>query len=238
MCSCGGKRPPTPKSTAVLNCPDRAWDVKCILDIFCKGDAEDKEVVKKLPRLTVRNREPKEVHYKKFEGGTWVDGGFTSGGSASGTTISVNNDTKCVDAATTFFHEVTHTDQPAAWPGSQKEYDAYIKTEQWRIKKGLPPFEPGFQKSVPDPAHPGQNKLVPDEAAIKKFVDTNYAYNPPTPVGGGPPPPRVVAISPDGSQVTLSDGTTRAPKEGDALRLPDTGGAVLETVDPSKWKCP
>jgi hypothetical protein len=238
MCSCGGKRPDPPKSSAIAHCPDRPWDVKCILDIFCNGDAEDKEVVKKLPRLTIHNRTPKEVHYKKFKGGKWEDGGFTSAGSANGTTVWVNNDTKCAEAASTFYHEVTHTDQPNSWPGSQKEYDAYIKEEKWRIKKGLPPGGAGFRKKVPDPNDPSKTIEVPDEAAIKKDVDSTYAYNPPTPLGGGPPPPRVLGLTPDGTQVRLSDSTTRPPKEGDAYRLPDTGGNVVETVDASKWKCP
>jgi hypothetical protein len=148
MCSCGGKRPTTPKSTAIQKCPEEAWDVKCILDIFCNGDKEDKEVVTKLPRLTVHRRTPKQVHYKRYESGAWVDDGFKSGGSARGTTVWVNADTNCCNAAATLFHEVTHTDQPESMAGSQREYDAYFKTEQWRIKKGLPPHSPSFRKRV------------------------------------------------------------------------------------------
>jgi hypothetical protein len=238
MCSCGGKRPPAPKSTAVLTCPDKPWDVQCILDVFCKGDAEDREVVKKLPRLTIHNRNPKQVHYKKYQGGKWVDGGFTSGGSANGTTVWVNADTNCCDAASTFYHEVAHTDQPSGMPGSQKEYDAYIKEEQWRIKKGLPPGGHNFRKKVKDPKDPSKEIEVPNGDAIKADVDSNYAYNPPTPLGGGVPPPSVLGLTADGKEVRLSDGTTRPPKEGDAYRLPDTGGNVIETIDPAKWKCP
>jgi len=238
MCSCGGKRPKAPKPAAKVSCPDTPWDVKCILDIFCKGDAADRDVVTKLPKLTIHRREVKEVHYKKFVGGTWVDDGFTSGGSASGTTVWVNQDTKCCDAAATFFHEVAHTDQPGTMAGSQREYDAYFKTEQWLIKKGLPPHSPSFRKRVPDPNDSSKTIEVPDMDAIKAKVDRTYAYNPPTPIGGGPAPPSVIGLTPDGTQVELSDGTTRAPKEGDAFRLPDTGGAVLETIDSSKWKCP
>jgi hypothetical protein len=122
--------------------------------------------------------------------------------------------------------------------GSQREYDAYVKTEQWRIKKGLPPHAPGFRKSVPDPNDPSQTIEVPDAAAIKAYVDSHYAYNPPTPIGGGAPPPSVLGLTPDGTMVRLSDGTTRPPQEGDAYRLPDTGGNILETIDSSKWKCP
>lgn len=238
MCSCGGQRPQKPKSTSITKCPHAPWDVKCILDIFCNGDNEDKEVVKKLPRLTVNKREPKQVHYKKYESGKWVDDGFTSGGSASGTTVWVNQDTNCCDAAATFFHEVAHTDQPASMAGSQREYDAYFKTEQWRIKKGLPPHHPSFRKKVKDPKDPKKDIEVPDMDAIKKKVDKTYAYNPPTPIGGGAPPPTVEGLAPNGIDVRLSDGTTRPPKEGDAYRLPDTGGKVLETIDPGKWKCP
>jgi hypothetical protein len=238
MCSCGGKKPSPPKSTAIANCPDRPWDVKCILGVFCNGDSEDKEVVKKLPRLTIKNREPKEVHFKKFKNGKWEDGGFTSGGSANGPNVAINSDTKCAEAASTLYHEVTHTDQPPDMPGSQKEYGAYIKEEQWRIKVGLPPGGTGFRKTIKDPKDSSKTIEVPDQDAIKAEVDSSYAYNPPTPLGGGVPPPRVVGLTPDGTQVKLEDGTTRPPKEGDAFRLPDTGGKILETVDPSKWKCP
>ncbi len=238
MCSCGGKRPPAPKSTAIVPCPDTPWDVKCILDIFCTGDSEDREVVKKLPRLTIHRRQTKQVHYKKYRGGKWVDGGFTSGGSASETTVWVNEDTNCCDAASTFYHEVTHTDQPASMPSSQKEYDAYIKEEQWRIKKKLPPGGVKYRKKIKDPKDPSKTIEVPDQDAIKADVDATYAYNPPTPISGGPPPPSVLGLTSDGKNVRLSDGTTRPPKEGDAYRLPDTGGKILETIDSSKWKCP
>jgi hypothetical protein len=211
--------------------------VQCILDIFCKGDAEDRAVVSKLPLLTVHRREAKQVHYKKYEGGKWKDGGFTSGGSARGTTVFVNEKTTCCDAAATFFHEVTHTDQPSSMAGSQREYDAYTKTEEWRIKKGLPPHDPTFRKVVKDPKDPSKTIEVPNPDAIKVKVDRSYAYNPPTPVGGGVAPPAVVGLAPDGVNVRLEDGTTRPPKEGDAYRLPDTGGKILETIDPAKWKC-
>jgi len=237
MCSCGGKKPAPPKPTTIVACTDKPWDVQCILDIFCKGDAEDRAVVGKLPKLTIKRRETKFVHYKKFKGGKWVDDGFTSGGSAQGTNVAVNADTNCCNAAATFFHEVTHTDQPDTMAGSQREYDAYIKTEQWRIKKGLPPHNPKFRKKIKDPKDPSKMIEVPDPDAIKAKVDSTYAYNPPTPVGGGPAPASVVAMAPDGVNVQLSDGTTRAPREGDAFRLPDTGGKTLETVDTAKWKC-
>jgi hypothetical protein len=219
--------------------PPGSWNVQCVLDILCKGDSQDRDVVKKLPRLTVLNREPKHVHYKTFHNGNWVDEGFDRGGSAQGTTIWINNNNNCEQAATTFFHEVTHTDQPASMPDSQREYDAYYKTEEWRIKKGLPPWQPGFQKTVTDPNDPSKTIVVPDRDAIKLQVDKDYGYNPPTPAGGGAAPPAIVGLTPDGTKVKFADGTPpRPPQEGDAYRLPDTGGKVTETIDSSKWKCP
>jgi hypothetical protein len=140
--------------------------MQCILDIFCKGDSEDREVVKKLPRLTVHNREPKQVRYMRFRNGKWEADGFETGGSALGTTIEINNNINCEDAATTFYHEVAHTDQPASMAASQAEYDDY-KTEQWRIKKGLPPYHPGFQKVVADPNDPSKTIIFPDRDGIK-----------------------------------------------------------------------
>jgi len=229
---------PCPLAESKHGVADRPWDVKCILDIFCKGDSEDKEIVKKLPRLTIHKRQAKEVHYKQYTHGKWIDGGFTSGGSAVGTTVWVNQDTNCREAASTFYHEVTHTDQPTSMSGSQREYDAYTKEERWRIKKKLPPGGPGFRKRIKDPKYPSRTVEIPNQDAIKVKVDADYAYNPPTPIGGGPPPPSVLGLTADGKEVRLSDGTTRPPKEKDAYRLPDTGGKILETIDPSKWKCP
>jgi uncharacterized Zn-binding protein involved in type VI secretion len=214
------------------------WDVDSILKTFCGGDSEDKAVVSKLPKLTVHMREAKQVHFKKFQGGKWVDGGFTSGGSANGTTVRVNAQTSSSEAASTLYHEVIHTDQPSSMAGSLREYDAYIKEEKWRIKKGLPSGGPNFRKTIPDPNDPKKTIEVPDEDAIKARVDAVYAYNPPAPSDGSAPPPAVVGVTPDGKEVRLADGTTRAPIEGDAYRLPDTGGKTIETIDPKKWKCP
>jgi hypothetical protein len=228
--SCSAEKDDTSK-------PDKPWSIDCILDILCNGDAEDKQVVNKLPRLTVISREPKQVHYKKFEGGKWVDGGFTSAGSASGTTVKINKDQGCREATSTLYHEVRHTDQPATMGDAEREYDAYTKEEKWRIKKGYPEGGENFRKKITDPRDPSKTIEVPDEDAIKADVDANYAYNPPAPLGGGPAPPQVKGLTPDGKQVKLADGTTRPPKEGDAYRLPDTGGKDLGTIDPKKWKC-
>lgn len=178
------------------------------------------------------------IENQKYQGGQWVDGGFTSGGSANGTKVWVNETTNCCNAAATLFHEVAHTDQPSSMAGSQREYDAYIKTEQWRIKKGLPPQDPTFRKRVPNPQDSKPFIEVPDPDAIKKKVDKTYAYNPPTPISGGPPPPTVQGLAANGTDVQLSDGTTRPPQAGDAYRLPDTGGKVVETIATDQWKCP
>jgi hypothetical protein len=102
----------------------------------------------------------------------------------------------------------------------------------------MPPGGVNYRKKIPDPKDPKKQIEVPDKDVIKADVDDTYAYNPPTPVGGGKEPPSVTGVTPDGKNVTLSDGTTRPPKEGDAYRLPDTGGETLETIDPGKWKCP
>lgn len=167
-----------------------------------------------------------------------MDDGFASGGSARGKTVWVNESTNCCNAAATLFHEVAHTDQPDTMAGSQREYDAYFKTEEWRIKKGLPPQAPSFRKKAKDPDNPDRDIEVPDMDAIKAKVDKTYAYNPPTPIGSTTPPPTVEGLAPNGTDVQLSDGTTRSPKEGDAYRLPDTGGKTIETIDADKWKCP
>lgn len=126
--------------------------------------------MKKLPRLTINKQQPKQVHYKKYENGTWVDGGFTSGGSALGTEVWINDDTNCTEAASTLYHEVVHTDQPDSMPGSQREYDAYVKEEQWRIKKKLPPGGSNYRKTVQDPAGSSKTIEVPDKMPLKQML--------------------------------------------------------------------
>ena len=206
------------------------WDIACILQIFCNGDTEDKAVIGKLPLLTVHRRHPKQVHYKEFVGGQWIDGGFPSGGSADGRTVWINNGSSCAHAASTMFHEVVHTDQPDTIQGAHVEYDAYIKTEQWRIKMDLGPYLPGTRMYV-------DGIPLPDPDAMKGEVDKIYKYNPPAELDE-PPPPRVLGLAANGTDVRMSDGTERAPREGDAYRLDDTGGEIIETVDPEVWKCP
>jgi len=103
-------------------------------------------------------------------------------------------------------------------------------------QEGTPARRRKLQERDQDPKDPSKTIEVPDPDAIKADVDETYSYNPPTPIGGGTPPPSVLGLTSDGKQVRLSDGTTRLPKEADAYRLPDTGGKVLETIDPAEWK--
>jgi len=124
------------------------WSVKSILDVFCNGDAEDRAVVTKLKRLKVDIIEPLKVNLKKYKNGKWVDDSFQAAGTAGNGEIEVDTTIDNSEAASTFYHEVVHTDQPSSMSNTQAEYDAYAKEEAWRIKRGLPPARDGKVKLI------------------------------------------------------------------------------------------
>ena len=183
-----------------------------------------------------------------YDGTKWTTKHFEGGGSTSGTHISLlskNLDDKgnLQDAdpsatAQTIFHEGTHTGQPASMPWSEKEYDAYTKSEQWAIDHGLKETFPGFR---------GKDKSgdpIPDTAAIRKFVDKEYpiAVDKPSTPGGAQY--KVVGKTAGGETELRNvnapfDTKTRPPKAGDTFPGPQIevppGG---RTVPSDQLKCP
>jgi hypothetical protein len=76
------------------------------------------------------------------------------------------------EASSTFFHEVTHQDQPDVMPLLEKEFDAWIKEEEFRIRHGLPETSPGFRTTV-------GGVVTANVAEIKKYVKEQYEHRDP-----------------------------------------------------------
>src|SRR5262249_2652997 len=136
--------------------------------------------------------------------------------------------------AATIFHEGVHTGQASSMAWRDKEYDAYVKEDQWRISHGLPPHTASFR--TVDAA----GKPVTDVAAVPAFVDAEYPGVTVSAPGG--PPEQVIGKSSSGNTIVeRPDGTTyeRPPKAGDSFGGPETtvpaGGIPIPI---SKLQCP
>jgi hypothetical protein len=188
------------------------WDMECLLEILCK---EDKDVVEKAQKLEVTKA---NVFFddEVFRNGKWESASDEWGGSASGNKVVLSANTDCEGAAETVYHEVLHTDQPDSMSWFDKEMEAYTKTEEWTIKRGLP-GRPSFR--TPGPG----GGLVPDTQAISNMLTADY------PIG-------ITNRSPDGMSVK-ENGVWRAAKEGDKFPGPQRLENV-EKIDPKEFKCP
>jgi hypothetical protein len=220
----GSPTQPCPLSKPPVKPGDEERLVKCILELCDK----DRDVVAKARKLDLVSRNPKKIVVHRFQGGKWTEREVTSLGSASGRKVWLNRNLACDDLKDTIYHEVVHTDQPADMPPPQKEMDAYIKTEQWLISRGLP-GNPGFRKIRPD----GTETV--NEDAIKKHVQDSYGYNIPD---GAPLPPQVTGRASDGHSVTLDDGTTRPAREGDAYKTVPSQDLQEARIPPDALQCP
>lgn len=182
-----------------------------------------------------------------YDGTKWTTKHFEGGGSTSGTHINLLSkqpdgkggfvDAAPAETAETIFHEGTHTGQPSSMPWSEKEYDAYTRTEQWAIDHGIP-GRPGFRTTD------SSGKPVPDTKAIRAFVDKEYPIAVDKPAAPGGPVYKVVGRTPTGDTITQNtnppyDRKTRPPKAGDTFAGPEIqvppGG---RTVKSDQLKCP
>lgn len=212
------------------------WDLKCLLSILCK---KDKDVVNKASRTKITAVDPLVFDDPIYQGGKWTTKPFYAAGTQGGGKIQMVRDMSCEEAAVTLYHEVLHSEQPSSMSWPEKEYDAYKRTEQWTVDRGLPGQNPDFRKagSMP-PGVAGPPPLVVDEGAIKQAVDRDYPIAPPS-SPGGPTPPQVVGKTPDGKQVVLDNGTKRPVKEGDTFPADKPRNPPNEKqIPPKDLKCP
>ncbi len=206
------------------------WDMDCLLDILCKKDKKEVQKASKINEIVTV--EPLIFDDPIYENGKWTTTEFKAGGTQQPGKIQLVRDMSCERAALTLYHELVHSDQKgqqAKVPWS--EYDAYTKTEEWAIKRGLPEQQPGFRKG---------GKV--DVQAIKKFVDKKYPTTKPS-KPGGPIPPQVFDRTPDGKQVYVRDSkgrvSLRPVQEGDTYYAKKPRNPPKEKqIPPGDFKCP
>ena len=214
----------------------KKWSVDCVRKIMCGSDPA---VVDQLGKTTVTTAD--SIHYDDpiFDGKKWPTKRFQAGGSAdpSTKTIMVLSNTYCETAATTFYHEIWHQNQPEGmgWPNPAED-DAYANTEKWTIAHGLP-GQQGDDLRMTDPV---TGKLAPDPAAIRNFGQTHYP-GPPAPVAGVPQPIPMAADKIN-NLTQVHDPVTglnswRPSVAGDTYAGPEVKDSP-KTIDPTQWKCP
>jgi len=188
------------------------WDMDCLLEILCK---KDKDVVRKAQNLEVTKA---NVFFDDliYRSGKWVSNSAEWGGSANENKVVLSANTDCEGAADTIYHEVLHTEQPSSMSWEAKEMEAYTKTEEWTIKRGLA-GNSDFRKIGVG------GKVVPDTQAIFDMLHTEY------PLG-------ITNKSADGKQVK-DNGKWRPSKEGDKIGGPQRLENAKK-IDSSEFKCP
>ena len=97
--------------------PPGKWTVDCVRKIMCKSNPS---VVAQLGKTTVTTADSIHDDDPYFDGSKWVTKRFGAGGSAdpSSKKIMVLSGTSCETAATTFYHDIWHQNQPTGmgWP--------------------------------------------------------------------------------------------------------------------------
>jgi len=80
--------------------------------------------------------------------------------------VTISKNTDCEGAANTIYHEVLHTGQPDSMSWLAKEMEAYTKTEEWLIARGLSGRD-AFRTVV-------DGKTVVNTSAIESRLTTSY----------------------------------------------------------------
>lgn len=210
----------SPAASCVAGCKAAAPDpwLGDALAVMCP---QDKAFLDDLRKRGVTITAFDRIYYEDpyFDGSQWTTKHFEGGGSTSGTDISiVTHSLSPQDVAETIYHEGVHTGQPASMPWSEKEYEAYTKSEQWAIDHGLP-GRPGFRTTD------ATGKPVPDTKAIRAFVDKEYPIAVDKPKAPGGPVYKVVGKTAGGDTITQNinpphDVKTRKPMKGDTFPGP------------------
>ena len=167
-----------------------------------------------------------------YDGTKWTTKHFEAGGTTGGTSINMIRSASAAENAATIFHEGVHTGQPSSMAWRDKEYDAYVKEDAWRISHGIPPHDPSFRTTD------SSGKVTTDVAAVRAMVDREYPGVTTTSSTGAIE--QVIGKTSSGdARVQRADGSTytRPPKAGDSFPGPEiTVPAGGIPVDLSKLK--
>lgn len=183
-----------------------------------------------------------------YDGSKWTTKTFEGGGSTVNSDINIvtkyedNNsiihEIPSESIAETIYHEGVHTGQPDSMSWSEKEYDAYERTEQWAIDHGLPPTGPGFRTKD------ASGISVPNTIAIKNFVDGEYPIAVDKPTSPKGPVYKVIDKTASGETIiqNVADPTDikiRPPKKGDTFPGPQIEDPIGGyPAKPDHLKCP
>lgn len=171
-----------------------------------------------------------------YDGKRWTTKRFEAGGTTDGNQITILRSGDANADAATLYHEGVHTAQAATMAWRDREYQAYIKEEQWRIAHGIPADRPSFRTTD------ATGKQVSNDAAIQAFVDKQYPGVTAAPATGTAPEQVIGKTRSGETRVLRADGSTytRAPRAGDSFSATNAvtvpkGGVK---VDMAKLKCP
>ena len=198
---------PGPSSTAWLN------DIKKIMCL-----PEDKTFLADLQARGVTITAFDRIYFEDpyYDGTQWTTRHFEAGGTTDGTDITMIRSTDAVENAATIYHEGVHTGQPVSMAWRDKEYDAYIKEDGWRIAHGLPPHDPSFRTTD------ASGKQVTNDATVRAMVDKDYpGVTVKTSTGAVE---QVIGKAASGETIAKrADGSvyTRSPNPGDSFPAPD-----------------
>lgn len=208
------------------------WNTACVLKILCP---KDKDVVAQISRSTLNVADSISFDDPYYNGKKWTIKPFPAGGTsdAGQKKIGILRGASCEEAATTFYHEIVHQNQPqdGSLTFAQMEYEAYAKAEQWTIDRGLPPQDGVGSMRTKD----ANGKTTVDQKGVEAFVHKVY-----------PVPAKGVTIRPVGrdkrGNTILSDGKKRPPRKGDTYPGPEkvVGEKTIKPADPliTPWHCP
>jgi hypothetical protein len=223
-----------PPSAAPPLTPAQVTAAQMTKDILAVMCPQDKAFLQDLQRRGVTVTAYDRIYFDDpcYNGSTWTTCRFEAGGTTSGTDINMIRNSSAQEDAAVIYHEGVHTGQPSNLAWREKEYDAYIKEDQWRISHGLPPHTPSFRTT--DKA----GNQTTNAAAVRKFVDKNY----PGVTSGARKSEQIIGRTPSGdTEVQRADGTTytRKPKKGDSFSGPQVAQPPTGIpLDMAKLQCP
>jgi len=216
----------------------KSWTLDDLAAYLC---SIDKKLVDELSKTEVVTYDYELTFYHEYDGKKWVDvryynttqGEWDPDTNTLGLSLRINT---LEEAAMTIFHELIHKKQFSNQAFADRnvikmELDAWTRTEQWTIDKGLPGEYCGNLRKKDE-----KGKTVVDVEKIKAVVEQNYGKSTGSRfvVTGREPPDGEHALT------VLENGERkkcmRAPKVGDSYKGKKFEGDK-EKVPNSIWVC-